>query len=228
MTGRTEPHDLLLLYGGTFDPVHEGHLAIARSARDALDTTVHLMPAADPPHRTPPGADAHHRARMLDLAVAGERRLVVDRRELEREGRSYTVDTLRALRGTIGEHRPVALLLGADSFIGLPTWKDWRALFDLAHIVIAERPGNRLDGELPHELADGIAGRIATDPAELRTVPAGRVLRLRQPLVDASASLVRALVANGGDWQALVPPPVAGYIVRHRLFAKPGAASAPL
>jgi nicotinate-nucleotide adenylyltransferase len=228
MTDRTGPHDLLLLYGGTFDPVHRGHLSIAGSARDALNVPVHLMPAADPPHRTPPGADAHQRARMLELAVAGERGLVVDRRELEREGRSYTIDTLSALRGSIGDRRPVALLLGADSFIGLPTWKGWRALFDLAHFVVAERPGSPLDAGLPPGFADEIAARLTTDAAELRTRPAGRVLRLRQPLVETSATHVRALIGSGGDWQTLVPPPVAGYIIRHRLYAARGAASAPL
>lgn len=228
MTARAAPHDLLLLYGGTFDPVHTGHLATARSARDALRSTVHLMPAADPPHRTPPGADARHRVRMLELAVAGEPGLAVDRRELEREGRSYTVDTLRALRESFGSHLPVALLVGADSFVGLPQWKEWAALFGLAHFVVAERPGHSLDRTLPHELADRIAPRIAGDAAELRASPAGRVLRLRQPLVDASATRVRALIERGGDWQALVPPPVAGYIIRHRLYAGRGAASAPL
>jgi nicotinate-nucleotide adenylyltransferase len=228
MTGHAEPRDLLLLYGGTFDPVHEGHLAVARVARDLFATTVHLMPAADPPHRVPPGAAAHHRARMLDLAVADERGLVVDRRELERDGRSYSVDTLRHLRADIGADRPVALLVGADSFVGLPQWKEWRALFDLAHFVVAERPGNRLDGELPSGLGGEIAPRITSDPTELRANPAGRVLRLRQPLVGTSATRVRALIESGGDWRALVPPPVAGYIIRHQLYAGRGAASAPL
>jgi nicotinate-nucleotide adenylyltransferase len=189
---------------------------------------VHLMPAADPPHRAPPGAAAHHRARMLELAVAGERGLVVDRRELEREGRSYSIDTLRQLRGEIGPVRPVALLLGTDSFAVLPTWKDWRALFDLAHFVIAERPGSHLDEAWPPELAEEIAGRIAAGADELRARPAGHVLRLRQPLVDASATRVRNLLERGGDWRSLVPLPVAGYIDRHRLYAARGAASAPL
>lgn len=228
MTGGDGTRDLLLLYGGTFDPVHRGHIAIASSARDRIGATVHLMPAADPPHRAPPGAAAHHRVRMLELAIAGERGLLVDRRELEREGRSYTVDTLRHLREEIGVLRPVALLVGTDSFIGLPTWKDWRALFDLAHFVIAERPGNHAGEALPRELADEIAGRVAAGPDELRAQPAGRVLRLHQPLVEASATQVRSLLERGGDWQPLVPLPVAGYIVRHRLYAGRGAASAPL
>ena len=130
---------LRVLYGGTFDPVHEGHLAIARSAPDALEATVHLMPAADPPHRAPPGASARDRVAMLRLALRGEPGLALDLRELGREGRSWTVDTLRALRADVGGAAPVALLVGADSFAGLPQWKEWEALFGLAHFVVASR-----------------------------------------------------------------------------------------
>ena len=103
----------MILYGGTFDPVHNGHLAIARAAWQRLGSPVRMMPAADPPHRPPPGASAQDRAEMLALAVADEPGLCVDRRELERTGRSYTVDTLRALRADEPD-LPVAMLLGAD------------------------------------------------------------------------------------------------------------------
>ncbi|HVK51732.1 MAG TPA: nicotinate-nucleotide adenylyltransferase, partial [Pseudoxanthomonas sp.] len=148
---------LHLYYGGTFDPVHNGHLAIARAARDELGTPVHLMPAADPPHRAPPGANALQRAHMLDLAVAGQAGLRVDRRELLRaqrqpQARSYTVDTLHELRGELGADAAIALLVGADSLVALTTWKSWRALFGLAHFVVAERPGSSLDAGLPAEL----------------------------------------------------------------------------
>lgn len=216
---------LLLLYGGTFDPVHEGHLSIARAARDALASTVHFMPAADPPHRTSPGADARHRARMLDIAVAAEPGLAVDRRELTREGRSYTADTLHALRAQVGHQRPVALLVGADSFLGLPQWKHWQALFDLAHFVVAGRPGSPLDTGASAELQAAVEGRVAASPDELHASPAGRVLPLSQPLTAASASEVRACISTGRTWMHLVAPPVAGYIIRHRLYASPGAAS---
>lgn len=225
--GSPEAHDLLLLYGGTFDPVHLGHLAIAHAAHAALGARVRLMPAADPPHRAPPGADAGHRARMLELAVAGDRALTVDRRELDREGRSYTVDTLSALRAEIGVQRPVALLLGADSFIALPHWKSWRALFDLAHFVVAERDGHGLDA-LPAELAAEVMPRLTDAPSDLRASPAGRVLRLRQPLADVSATRVREIIRSGGDGSTLLPAAVAAYIDRHRLYANPGAASAPV
>ena len=214
---------LLVFYGGTFDPVHNGHLAIARAAREALASTIRMMPAADPPHRPPPGASAQQRAHMLDLAVAGERPrgghgLCVDRRELQRDGRSYSIDTLRALRAEYGQQTPLALLVGADSFIGLPTWHQWRDLFDHTHFVVAERAGNPIDATLPAELADALAGRWCDTPEALMQAPAGRVLSLRQPLHGASATQIRERIAAGLPWRDDVPEAVAAYIQDQRLY----------
>jgi nicotinate-nucleotide adenylyltransferase len=208
---------LRVLYGGTFDPVHEGHLAIARSARDALEATVHLMPAADPPHRAPPGASAHDRVAMLRLALRGEPGLALDLRELGREGRSWTVDTLRALREDVGSAAPVALLVGADSFAGLPQWKEWEALFGLAHFVVASRGGTPLE-DLPAPLARVLEGRRAASARALREAPAGQVWCLRQPLHPQSASDIRARIAGGRPWRHLVPDAVAAYIQAHGLY----------
>ena len=151
------PAALRVFYGGTFDPVHHGHLAIARAAHVTLGVPVALMPAADPPHRPPPGASAADRVAMLELALAGEPGLALDLRELARPGRSYSVDTLRALRDELGEAAPLALLVGADSFLGLPTWKAWEALLDLAHFVVAERAGSPLEAALAPPLAAAVA-----------------------------------------------------------------------
>ncbi|MGO1540790.1 MAG: nicotinate-nucleotide adenylyltransferase [Luteimonas sp.] len=213
---------LVVLYGGTFDPVHNGHLAIARAAHQALGSVVRMMPAADPPHRPPPGASAAQRADMLDRAVAGKPGLCVDRRELERDGPSYTVLTLRELREADPDV-PVALLLGADSFLGLAEWREWRALFDMVHFVVAERPGGdwRPDA-LPGPLAAQVRGRRVDDPAALAAAPAGRVLGLDQPLHDVSATGLRARIADGRPWRHLVPEAVAGYIGRHGLYRKSG------
>lgn len=218
---------LKLFYGGTFDPVHNGHLAIARAARDELDTTVRLMPAADPPHRAPPGADAAQRARMLELAIGDEPGLVVDRRELDREGRSYSIDTLRELRAEIGPIAPIALLIGADSFIGLPGWREWEGLFGLTHFVVAPRAGSPLDGQLPPELASMSAGRWADSPDILKSRPAGRLFLLGQPLQPESASEVRHRIANGQAWLDLVPAAVAGFILGHGLYPRPVGAFSP-
>lgn len=220
-----DPRALRVLYGGTFDPVHLGHVAVARAARDALGATVAFMPAADPPHRAPPGAAAADRAAMLELAIAGEPGLALDLRELRRDGRSWTIDTLRALRAEIGDDAPVALLVGADSFAALPTWKSWRALFGLAHFVVAGRGGSsggagaglQEAAPLPG-LAEAVAGREAASADALLSVPAGRVFHLRQPLFPHSASEVRARIAADLPWEALVPAPVAAYVRAHRLY----------
>lgn len=215
---------LLLLYGGTFDPVHRGHLATARAARDALGCTVHLMPAADPPHRPAPGADAAQRAAMVELAIAGEPGLLLDRRELHRGGRSYTVDTLLALRAETGADRPLAWLVGADSLLGLPGWNRWQLLFELAHLVVAERPGSALDAPLPAALAEALEPRWTDMPADLQRAPAGRVLRLRQPLHPASATEVRARAARGLPIDDQVPAAVAAFIEETGLYgSRPGA-----
>jgi nicotinate-nucleotide adenylyltransferase len=210
---------LLVLYGGTFDPVHDGHLAIARAAHDALDVPIHLMPAADPPHRPPPGADADDRVAMLELALRDQPGLRLDLRELQRSGRSWSIDTLRALRAEIGEAAPVALLVGADSFAGLPGWKSWRDLFGLAHFVVASRPGNPVETGLPRELERMLCGRMATAPDTLLGAAAGRVLWLRQPLHPHSASEIRARIGAGLPWRGLVPAAVADYIQAHGLYA---------
>lgn len=210
---------LLVLYGGTFDPVHNGHLAIARHARDTLQAEVHLMPAADPPHKGPTHADAQQRAAMLALAIGETPGLQVDRRELQRDGPSYTIDTLRELRVRIGDRAPVALLVGADSFIGLPGWKSWRELFEQAHLVVAERPNNGIQAQLPAELSDVAKGRWTDDPMQLHARPAGRILRLQQPLHPESASDIRRRIYNGEPWQDQVAPAVAAYIVRNGLYA---------
>src|SRR5690606_16055338 len=221
----TADRSLLVLYGGTFDPVHLGHLAIARGARDALGCAIHLMPAADPPHRPPPGADAAQRVRMLELAIGGEPGLLLDERELRRDGPSYTVDTLRELRRELGEAAPVALLLGADSLLGLAGWHQWQALPDLAHFIVADRRGSDLDARMPPALAAAPDGRWTDEPGGLRRRPAGRVLRLHQPLHPGSATAVRAAIAAGGAWRALLPDAVAGHIARHRLYGVHGTAT---
>lgn len=217
------PSPLLVLYGGTFDPFHNGHLAIARCARDELSTTIRLMPAADPPHRAPPGANAQQRAAMLELAVADEAGLVVDLRELVRASHhpgvpSWTVETLRQLRAEIGMASPVALLIGADSLLGLPGWHEWEQLLDLAHLVVADRPGSPLDGELPAALTDRLQEAWTGSAAELLQSPAGRVLRLHQPLQAESATAVRSLIGSGGAWRDLVPANVANFIIENRLY----------
>lgn len=215
--------ELQVFYGGTFDPVHNGHVAIACAARDACDTDVRMLPAADPPHRAPPGAHATDRATMVALAIAGVPRLRLDLRELERAGPSWTVDTLQALRATLGADVPLAWLVGADSLVGLPIWKAWRELFTLTHFIVADRSGSLLDEGLAPELAAALEGRWTDDAGSLRGSPHGRVLRLHQPLQGHSATDLRLRIAAGQPWRDLVAPAVADYIEEHHLYGVGGA-----
>lgn len=214
---------LRIHYGGTFDPVHLGHMAIARAARDQLQVAVRLLPAADPPHRSAPGASAPHRAAMLALAIGDEPGLLLDLRELERARRrpdipSYTVDTLRELRAELGPRQPIAWLVGADSLLGLPGWHEWEALFGLAHFIVADRPGSSLEHRLPAPLQQALQGRWAAHERELFNAPAGRLLHLQAPLRAESASEVRQRIVAGGDWRALLPALVADYIADQGLY----------
>ncbi|WP_313146095.1 nicotinate-nucleotide adenylyltransferase [Stenotrophomonas sp.] len=214
---------LRIYYGGTFDPVHLGHLAIARAARDELQVAVRMLPAADPPHRAAPGATAEQRCRMLSLAIGDEPGLLLDRRELDRAARnpgqpSYTVDTLRELRAELGPSRPLAWLVGADSLLALPAWHEWQSLFGLAHFIVAERPGSPLRDAVAGELGQALEGRWADNEQSLFASPAGRVLRLHQPLRGESASAVRAQIAAAGPWRAMLPPAVADFVAGQRLY----------
>ena len=211
-----------LLYGGTFDPVHEGHLAIARAAGQALGGVVDLLPAADPPHRAPPGASALQRATMLELAIGCERGLRVDRRELQREGRSYTIDTLEQVRAEIGPDEPLVWILGVDSLLQLASWHHWQRLFEFAHLLGVERPGTRLEPEWLRENAPEVAAELAPRwslPAQLAATPAGRYAPLPMvPLREESATEVRRRIAVGQDWSALVPALVARYVREQGLY----------
>ena len=209
---------LTLVFGGTFDPIHHGHVALADFAAQALRAEVWLLPAADPPHRAPPGASAEDRAAMVALAIAGHSRLRLDRRELERPGPSYMVDTLESIRREIGPAMPLALLLGADAFRGLHTWMLWRELFTLAHLVLLPRAGTSLHS-LPAELHGACEGRWLDHADDLHSLPAGGLHVLALPeLRTESATELRRRLREGGDWRALVPEPVAEYIAAHGLY----------
>ncbi len=185
----------LAILGGTFDPVHLGHLRVAWEAAEQLGAEVRLLPANQPPHRPPPVASAAQRVAMLRVALAGQDRLTLDLREIERAGPSWTVDTLIALRREIGPLRPLVLLIGADAYEGLTSWHRWRTLFELAHIGVLTRPGPSTP--LPPELEFETAPRRAHEPAVLHGAPGGRVLAIAVTALAISATRVRALLATG-------------------------------
>ena len=198
------------VFGGTFDPIHFGHLRPALELQQALGLDeVRFVPCRQPPHRAPPVAGAEARAEMTALAIAGIEGFVLDRRELHREGPSYTLDTLAALRRELPNERLV-LLLGTDAFLGLPGWHGWRALLELAHIAVAHRPGWSLDDgaglqELTH-------GRLVATPEALREDVVGRIALIAVTQLEISATALRALAGMGADIHFLVPEVVREYI----------------
>lgn len=222
---------LLVCYGGTFDPVHNGHLAVARAARDVLDADVALVPAHDPPHKGPTRADAGQRAAMLELSIEGERGLFVDRRELQRPGPSYTIDTLADLRAERGEQAPIAWLVGADSLLQLDTWHHWRALFDRAHLIAVQRPGSEVDAARLRAQAPAVLAEIDQrwlPPSALADAAHGGFALLAMPgLRPESSTELRQRIAEDRDWRDWVPPAVAAYIVRHGLYHGPDAILSP-
>lgn len=207
------------VFGGTFDPIHFGHLRLAEEMADALGLDrVLFIPAGQPPHRGAPRTAAGHRLEMVRRAIAGNPRFMADAREVQRPHPSYTVDTLTALRAELGDVQPLWLLLGADAFLGLPGWHDWRRLFELANIAVAERPGARLmqsDAIIEPLKSEVLPRQPADGPA---TDPAGLVLLRATPLLDISATAIRDTLARHGSARYLLPDAVLDYIHEHQLY----------
>lgn len=210
------------ILGGTFDPIHFGHLRMAQELYEELDLAeVRFVPAAIPPHRTAPQIDAGHRTAMVRLAIAGNPAFALDTRELARPGPSYSFDTLTELRDELGTRAPLCLLIGGDAFLGLPTWHRWQELLALAHLVVAHRPGaTPSKAAMPAELQVLWRQHGTDEPAELRASPAGRILRQRITALDISASAIRDMLHRGRSPRYLLPETVCDYIRTHHLYCK--------
>ncbi|MCY4166258.1 MAG: nicotinate-nucleotide adenylyltransferase [Gammaproteobacteria bacterium] len=210
--------DVLGLMGGAFDPVHKGHIELARKLAAAAEISeVRFVIAARPPHRGALMAGASLRRRMLEAAIADIPGYAVEDCELEPSGPRYTVDTLSLLRRRYPS-RPLCWMMGFDSFAGLPQWRDWRTLFDLAHFVVGARIGYT-DG-LSAALEREIAARSAAHARELRTIRSGRILMCAQPVAAISASRVRKAVRAGRLESDLIPAPVARIIRESGAYAE--------
>jgi len=206
--------------GGTFDPIHFGHLRLAEEMAEGLGLErVLFIPAGQPPHRGSPRTAAIHRLEMVRRAIAGNPRFEADAREVASPNPSYTVDTLTALRAEVGFEQPLWLLLGADAFLGLPTWHEWRRLFELANIAVAARPGARLlqSDTLPDELKQEVSQRQQATGAAAG--PAGSVLLRQMTPLDISATAIRDTLARQGSARYLLPDAVLDYIHKHQLYA---------
>lgn len=205
--------------GGTFDPIHNGHLRLAMELVAELELDhIRLIPNGQPPHRCQPSAAPGQRAKWIRVAVASEPRLRLDDRELLRNGPSYTVDTLASLRADL-PNQPLCLVMGRDVFAKLPEWRDWQRLFELAHIVLINRPD--LPTELQPQAADELCARSTTDTHALRSRNAGLIYSYAPPPLAISASRIRALLATGESPRYLLPDSVLADIMDADIYRHP-------
>lgn len=207
------------VFGGTFDPVHFGHLRPALELLEQLPLAeIRFIPCRHPPHRQTPVASPEQRLAMLQLAIAGEPRFIADERELARPGPSYMVDTLTSLRAEQGSV-PLCLILGTDAFRGLPKWHRWAELIGLAHFLVMKRPGEPLpqEGELGHFLET----RWISDSAPLMQQPMGWVLPLEVTQLEISATRIRTLARAGRSARYLLPEATWDYIQQKHLYSAP-------
>lgn len=214
------------ILGGTFDPVHRAHLALAQVAADRLSLArVLWIPAGQPPHRPPPRATPADRVAMVSAAIADEPRFVLDSSEVASTAASYTVHTLERLRRQFGPAQPLVLLMGADAFLGLAGWHRWREIFSLAHIAVATRPGFPFDKiEMPlleeYEKRRTPCGAFHIATADF-SAPAGSIVSFELVAGTVSATEVRTRIAAGDDREILLellPGPVLDYIHHHHLY----------
>lgn len=208
------------ILGGTFDPIHYGHLRPAQEVLCALNLAeIRFIPAANPPHRSPPIASAAQRLQMVQLAVAGIPGFNADDRELKRGGVSYTVLTLQSLREEFA-HRPLCLLMGLDAFEKIETWHRWQTLFELAHVVVMTRPGWDIPGK--NSLPAWTLGRIVNHAAQLQQRDAGHIYFQTVHPQDISASYLRGAIAQGDSVTDKLPPAVLEYIHANRIYRHRG------
>lgn len=204
------------IFGGTFDPIHYGHLRCAWEIAGQLELSeVRMLPSGQPPHRRAPMATSEQRRRALELALDGQSLLRLDTRELDRPGPSYMVDTLTSLRAEVGTHC-LCLILGQDAFNGLTGWQRWQQLTELAHLVVITRPGAEPPDTGP--LAALIEARSVESLDELRARPAGAILFRTVTALGFSASGIREQLANGLSPRYLLPDAVLDYLVREGVY----------
>ena len=212
----TQPVGIL---GGTFDPVHNGHLHLATTLSEQLRLAeILFVPVDNPPHRPAPLASSKQRLEMLKLAIENHPHLKIDDCELQRSGVSYTIDTLKHVRKIIGK-TPLCLIMGIDNFKTLNSWHQWQSLLDYAHIVIVNRPGN--DDEIDEiEIKRFMDSFITKSVMNLHAQRAGCILRLNITMLDISSTQIRKNYQSGLETESLLPDKVLDFIHTHHLYNK--------
>lgn len=207
------------VFGGTFDPIHFGHLRPALELSEQLSLQrMLLVPCSVPPHRPQPQASVEQRLAMLQRAVEGEPALQIDERELRRSGPSYMVDTLVSLRDELAD-TPLCLCIGVDAFLGLPGWHRWQELLQLAHIVVAHRPGWQLDEKsMKGELGALMNSHLERDVSAITEQKAGNILLCSVTQLAISATAIRKCIQAGRSARYLLPDAVWHYILEQKLY----------
>ena len=204
-------------FGGTFDPIHNGHLHAARTAVSVLGLEyVNLVLAARPTHRAPPNATIDQRWAMLELALAGDAVLRPDDREVRRGTASYTIETLEEVRAECGMSASIVWLLGWDAYRQLTTWRRWRELLSLSHLAVMRRPGS--DVALDATMTAYTLQHRVDDPADMHRHAAGSILFFMPQMLSISATDIRVRVSRGADVVGLLPSGVWTYITKHHLY----------
>jgi nicotinate-nucleotide adenylyltransferase len=207
------------MLGGTFDPIHAGHLRSAVEVRAALGIDeLRLVPCHVPPHRAAPIANPDQRLHMLELAIANEPGLAVDTRELRRSEPSYSIDTVIALRAELGAQCALSLIVGMDAFAQLHTWRRWQELLDYAHITVIARPGSTLPQT--GAVADLLRAK-QRDARALKQQSHGSIVSIELTPLPISATAIRALIEAGQSPRYLLPDAVWNFIRDQRLYSTP-------
>jgi nicotinate-nucleotide adenylyltransferase len=212
------------ILGGTFDPIHFGHLRLAQEVADQLRLAeVRFIPSGTPPHRAAPETPAADRLAMVRIAVAGNALFTVDPRESSSITPGYTVDTLTALRAEVGAAQSLVMILGADAFLDLATWSRWHQLFELAHVAVAYRPGFPVDtwqSRMPQPLAAEYNARLMHQPFSVHVAPAGGIVVVPIAELNISATMIRDSLRRGRNPRYLLPDSIYQYIQEHMLYSE--------
>lgn len=207
------------LLGGTFNPIHFGHLRMAQELADALHLDeVRFIPSANPPHKAMPEVSAKQRAEMVRIAIADNPQFKLDTRELERKGHSYTIDTLISLRGELGASVALCLIMGSDAFVHLNTWARWQELLNYCHIILVQRPNTPKQPKLADELAMLLEENYTESIADLSQQPAGFIHMQAITPLDISSTVIRTNLKTTHSVRYLVTDKVLNYINLNSLY----------
>ena len=210
------------ILGGTFDPIHNGHLRLAQEALEQCSlSVVRFTPSGMPPHRAPPLATPEQRLHMVRLAIDGQPGFALDEREVHRTDKCYSVDTFTALRAELGAQQSLSMLLGSDAFLQLHTWHRWQELLELTHIIVMQRPGKPVGNAMAQAdaaLRQQYQTRLAPSPQLLHESASGHIVVLDMPQLDISATDIRSRAAQNKNLRYLLPDAVANYIHINKIY----------